>query len=291
MKVVNFKMLACVSLLILTNVAHAIGLGARPSTIEMSVEPGKTYRQNITLANLNYTRPLALTIGLADWDMKANGDIRMSEPLSLESSAASWLRYSPGSITLQPRTNTSLTVEIAVPAKLENNGEHRAALVVSTLLPPESERMKEANGIWKRYQLVVLFYFSPIDGKARVAGKFENVRVEEGRWVVNGNFKNEGDVHARLSGVIKMTDSAGKEWENINTEVVVVNKIEINKQLGGVIPKDLPEGKYKISSTWNNIYDAQNPNITGSSVIKVEDIDFIYKKILPKKIEKVESKK
>ena len=268
--------------------AQAIGLGARPSTIEMSVEPGKTYRQNITIANLNYTRPLALTIGLADWEMQSNGDIKMSEPSSLESSASSWLKYSPGSVTLKSRSNTALTVEIAVPAKLTSNKEHRAALIVSTLLPPENERMKEANGVWRRYQLVILFYFSPIDGKTKVTGTFENVHADGERWVVEGKFKNEGDVHARLSGVIKMTDSAGKEWDNLVTEVVVTDSMNISKSMGGLLPKDLPEGKYKISSVWNNIFDPRTPSVMSVSPIKIEDVDFIYKKLPLKKIDKGE---
>ena len=140
-------------------IAEAFGVGVQPSTVEMTIKPGDRQRQVVTIGNVHKSKTISLTIALADWSLDDNGKLILDAPGENQRSAAEWVRFSPASVTLKPETSQDVTVEISAPYKIESKGDHRFALLATTLLPELNER-GENSGVWNRYQLASLFYLT-----------------------------------------------------------------------------------------------------------------------------------
>jgi len=82
--------------------AMAFGIGLQPTTVEIEVVPGDRNRQIVNIANVHTEQTISMTIGLADWELDENGQIRLAPPGEDTSSAAEWARFSPAFITLKP---------------------------------------------------------------------------------------------------------------------------------------------------------------------------------------------
>ena len=154
-----------VSALAYAPIASAFGVGVQPSTVEMTVKPGDRQRQVITVGNVHKSKTISLTMGLADWSLDKNGKLVLDAPGETERSASDWVRFSPASVTLKPETSQDVTVEIITPFKVENKGDHRFALLATTMLP-ELDARGEASGVWNRYQLASLFYLTLTPSKS-----------------------------------------------------------------------------------------------------------------------------
>lgn len=186
--------------------AAAFGVGVQPSTVEMTVKPGDRQRQVVTIGNVHKSKTISLTMGLADWSLDKDGKLILDAPGETPRSAAEWIRFSPASVTLKPETSQDVTVEISVPYKLEHKGDHRFALLASTMLPELNAR-GETSGVWNRYQLASLFYLtlSPSESLPKVASVVINKADPS---MLTMEITNQGDAHARLQGsaVVKKRD-------------------------------------------------------------------------------------
>lgn len=187
--------------------ANAFGVGVQPSTVEMTVKPGDTQRQVVTIGNVHKTKTISMTMGLADWSLDKSGKLVLNAPGETMRSAADWVRFSPASVTLKPETSQDVTVEISVPYKLEHKGDHRFALLASTMLPEVNAR-GETSGVWNRYQLASLFYLTltPAQSLPEVTSVAVN---KSDPSTLTIEIKNTGDAHARLLGNAFVKDSSG----------------------------------------------------------------------------------
>jgi len=220
------------STLIYAPLASAFGVGVQPSTVEMTIKPGDRQRQVVTIGNVHKSKTISLTIGLADWSLDKNGKLVLDAPGETERSAADWIRFSPASVTLKPETSQDVTVEISAPYKIENKGDHRFALLATTMLPELNER-GETSGVWNRYQLA-----SPS--------------------VVTMEIKNVGDAHARLQGNAYIKNTSGEVVAETPLNAVVLDGGErtYNVKLQNV--SDLEKGSYEIDFDLNNTFAPQN---------------------------------
>ena len=149
------------------------------------------------------------------------------------------MRFSPAFVTLKPGESQQVVVEMAAPVRLDTTGDHRFALLASTLLP---EDRGGQSGVWKRYQIASLFYLT-LDGA-------ESLPVITGAEVRDGEgggsqvilqIVNEGDAHARLGGALDIVDSTGKivATREISNLVVLDNAKRVyNVNLDARIPDD-----------------------------------------------------
>ena len=234
--------------------AMAFGIGLQPTTVEIEVLPGDRNRQVINIANVHTEKTISLTLGLADWGLDPKGQILLSPPGETESSGAEWARFSPAFLTLKPGESEQVIVDIATPTRLARSGDFRFALIASTILPEERSGQ---SGVWKKYQIATLFYLTtgPAESAPLITGG-EVVGNEDGSNSLHLNFQNEGNAHARLEGVIEVTDGLKSETMPISN-LVVLHEAERNY----VTP--LPEGTAddaKIEVKLHNIFAPQTNN-------------------------------
>ena len=268
MRPIRFATLALAStaLLATTQLAGAFGIGIQPSTVEMTVKPGDRQRQVITIGNVHKERTISLTLGLADWSLDEDGQLVLDAPGETERSAADWIRFSPASVTLKPETRQDIVVEISAPFKVEQTGDHRFALLATTLLPELDER-GEISGVWNRYQLASLFYLT--------VGKSESLPViasvaqsSDDPSLITMDIRNEGDAHARLQGEALVRSASGDVLAEAPLNAVVLDGGRRNLPVRVREIADLEPGEYTIDFRLNNSYVPQNKFKTTSVDVK-----------------------
>jgi len=246
------------ALMLTPSVVLAFGIGLTPTTIEMSVKPAQTRRQVIRVVNINQHKSLAMTVGVADWTLDQHGKLRLSPPGSSGESASRWLRFSPASFTLKPGEGKQILVDIAVPAKVPHGGDYKAALLVSTLLPPRDER-KARSGIWNRHQVASLFYFTLPPAKSLPVVEDAMLRPgPAGKKVLRLNIRNDGNAHARIRGRVSVIDSNGKTTlsQEVNGVALAGQRLLLDTAIDTKKLK-LPPGGYRLSLDLNNTHAPQ----------------------------------
>ncbi|MBL4855223.1 MAG: hypothetical protein JKY25_13425 [Robiginitomaculum sp.] len=237
--------------------AYAFGIGVQPSTVEMTVKPGDRHRQIITIGNVHKTKTISMTMGLADWTLNDNGQLALSPPGESERSSADWIRFSPASVTLKPETSMDIIVEISVPYKIKHKGDHRFALLATTLLPETDER-GDVSGVWNRYQLASLFYLTVTPSTSNPV--ISNVAISNtDKKLLTMSIKNDGDAHARLKGTAFVKDKTGKTVAESPMSAVVLDQGTLNYALNLDGLEGLTSGTdYRIEFDMKNTFAPQN---------------------------------
>ncbi len=252
-------------------VANSFGIGVQPSTVEMTIKPGDRQRQIVTVGNVHKTKTISLTMGLADWSLDENGKLILDAPGDTERSAAEWVRFSPASVTLKPETSQDVTVEISAPYKIKNKGDHRFALLATTMLP-ELDARGEVSGVWNRYQLASLFYLTLTPSKSlpEVTSVVLNPKKP---GLVTMQIKNSGDAHARLQGTAYLKDAEGDVVTETPLNAVVLDGGKRTYDIALQDAAELDAGKYTIHFDLNNTFVPQNK--FRAADIPVDPLDYV----------------
>ena len=251
--------------------AFAFGVGVQPSTVEMTIKPGDRQRQVVTIGNVHKSKTISLTMGLADWSLDENGKLILNPPGETDRSAADWVRFSPASVTLKPETSQDVVVEISTPFKIKDKGDHRFALLATTLLP-ELDKRGDVSGVWNRYQLASLFYLTltpssstPIvESAGFVAGDAPSLTFK---------INNDGDAHARLMGTALIKNAAGDLVSETPLSTVVLDNHSRKYDVKIVAPDGLPAGDYSVDIEMTNTFAPQNK--FRSTPVEVAPITFV----------------
>lgn len=252
-------------------IANSFGIGVQPSTVEMTIKPGDRQRQIVTVGNVHKTKTISLTMGLADWSLDEDGKLILDAPGDTDRSAAEWVRFSPASVTLKPETSQDVTVEISAPYKIKNTGDHRFALLATTMLPELDER-GEVSGVWNRYQLASLFYLTLTPSKS--LPEVTSVALNSKKpGLVTMQIKNDGDAHARLQGTAFLKDAAGEVVTETPLNAVILDG---GKRTYDIALKDVAEleaGEYTIDFDLNNTFVPQNK--FRAADVPVDTLDYV----------------
>ena len=202
--------------------ASSFGIGLQPTTVEMSIQPGERQRQVINIGNVHQEDAISLTLGLADWELDENGQIRLAPPGESVSSAADWVRFSPAFVTLNPGETEQVIVDMAAPIRITRQGDYRFALIASTLLPEERSGQ---SGVWKKYQIASLFYLTMGEGESKpVISQAALTQSTEGEQALVFNLENSGNSHARLRGEIEISGDSGESIRAPINNLVVLHE-------------------------------------------------------------------
>ena len=238
-------------------IANAFGVGVQPSTVEMSVKPGDRHRQVVTIGNVHKSKTISMTMGLADWSLDDKGQLVLNPPGETDRSAADWIRFSPASVTLKPETSRDIIVEIDVPFKTDGVGDHRFALLATTLLP-ELDKRGDVSGVWNKYQLASLFYLTLTPSSS--TPEVTSVAINNlDKSLLTMQIKNDGDAHARLKGTAFVKDKKGVVVGETPLSTVVLDRgvRSYNVKLENI--EGLKSGEeYAIDFELHNSYSPQN---------------------------------
>jgi len=228
----SFAARACVVIFALTAVAvpaSSFGIGLQPTTVELAVQPGDRQRQVINIGNVHQEDAISLTLGLADWELDENGQIKLNPPGDTASSAANWVRFSPAFVTLNPGETEQIIVDMSAPIRIDREGDYRFALIASTLLPEERSGQ---SGVWKKYQIASLFYLTMGDGESKPEVTTATLtKSPEGGDALIFELENPGNSHARLRGEIEISGDSGAVIRAPVNNLVVLHEASRTYQL------------------------------------------------------------
>lgn len=233
-------------------VAHGFGVGLQPTTIEMAAEPGTRQRHVINIANVGQGKTVSLTLGLADWTLDRNGQIELAPPGERAESASDWARFSPAFVTLEPGESQQVIVDIIVPAQLERPGDHRFALLASTLLP---DSRAGQSGLWRKFQIASLFYLTAAPAVSSPAVRDARFSLtSQGNQVINLMIENTGNAHARLEGNV-LIEGKGKRVSIPISNLVVLDGTV--REFEAPVTAPLPANP-KVTVSFENIFAPQS---------------------------------
>ncbi|MEM7329262.1 MAG: hypothetical protein AAF437_11015 [Pseudomonadota bacterium] len=202
--------------------ASSFGIGLQPTTVEMSIQPGERQRQVINIGNVHQEDAISLTLGLADWELDENGQIKLNPPGETATSAADWVRFSPAFITLNPGETEQVIVDMSAPIRIDRQGDYRFALIASTLLPEERSGQ---SGVWKKYQIASLFYLTMGNGESKPEITAATLtKSPEGENALVFELENTGNAHSRLRGEIEISGDSGETIRAPINNLVVLHE-------------------------------------------------------------------
>jgi hypothetical protein len=186
-------------------------LSASPSRAQLVLAPG---REKTVVVNVSYNAPAPdalpsrLAAYLGDWTMGEDGSVRFDQPGTRPDSAANWITYSPGEMTLAPGETRPVRVTVAVPATAAP-GEYLACLFVEPR-PEAVRQQRPASAVQVRYRLAASFYVS-VTGATR-KGVLDRVTVTatSGALTIVPRMHNEGTAHVRPTFSVKVFDRGGQ---------------------------------------------------------------------------------
>lgn len=236
----NLARAALVSLLaagLTAPVAQGFEVDLQPTTIEMSADPGQRQRHVIRISNSDSQEPVSMTIGLADWTLDRDGQIKLVPPGERPESGSEWARFTPSFVTLEPGESQNIIVDIITPARLDRTGDYRFALLASAILP---DRQARQSGILRKYQVASLIYLTTPDASSHPAIRDVRLTVgDDGADALNLMLENTGNAHARLNGTVTI-EGRGERVDIPISNLVVLedSEREFEIRLEGRLPAD-----------------------------------------------------
>ena len=190
-------------------------IGLQPASVELEVDPGQPMRQVVTIANLDPAHPVSVSLALADWAYDAEGAPIFTPAGESDASAAGWARYGAPTLSLAPGQSKQVAVSLSTPEQLARTGDHRLALLVSSVL-------KDETGQWQKSQIASLFSLTAGDAISRPKINGSRLTVTaDGEPAIGLELVNTGNAHARLDGVIEVRSGAETVFTKMLRDVIV----------------------------------------------------------------------
>ncbi len=210
------------------------GLEIAPPSIELNVDPGQTVTFAIRLRNI--TKDTLVTKASIDDFVAAGEDGRpklLLDPNAEPSpfSFKPWITSLPG-MTLVPQEAKITKVTMEVPKNASPGGHY--GVIRFSALPPELE----GSGVSLSASLgtlVLVNVSGDVQTKATLADFFVMQNGDKKSLFENGpvtfveRIKNEGNVHFKPTGTLRVTDMFGNE----------VQVLSINEKAGNVLPASI----------------------------------------------------
>jgi P pilus assembly chaperone PapD len=188
--------------------AHAqVSVEATPLRIEITAEPGSSHTQAITLTNPG-TEPVRVKVSIADWHLSRDGAPQFQQPeATREYAAASWVRFAPPELVLEPGKQGTVRFTLTVPVDVKAGG-YRTGLLFEFVPLGETAKIDKGRQIILRSRIASLIYVNI--GQIAAAVELTNLQVKPGpdTQIVAG-LKNTSRRTVRTRGSLMLYDGSG----------------------------------------------------------------------------------
>lgn len=219
-------------------------LSVSPTLIEMSAEPGQSWKSSIKVINSN-PYPLQISVTVADFVPRGEGGegrfIQLAETAT--DTLASWISYETGPTVIPPESAFDLPYTVNIPRDASPGG-HFAAFQVGTV--PQSGTPGES--MLRTSQVVTSLLFLRVAGEVLERGGIREFSTSHSFYQtphidLSVRFENNGNVHIRPQGEIQITNMWGQKR----------GQIPINPQssFGNVLPNSVRSYNVAWKSEWS----------------------------------------
>ncbi|WP_300393488.1 hypothetical protein [Henriciella sp.] len=225
--------------------AFAQTLDIQPTSVEIPAEPGMRHRQVLSITNMSAEETRSLTIGLADWTLTGSGQLSLSPPGEADRSAASWARFTPGFLSLEPGQSGNVILDMIVPAKPDHGGDYLFALMASEVSPGPNGQMRKIEASSLFYLTIAPAVSDPAITDVRMASP-TRLDIE---------VSNAGNAHARLDGEVRIEAASGETTSLPISNLVVLETSDRTFTLP--LAEGVTEGA-RVTVTLDNVFAPQS---------------------------------
>lgn len=192
--------------------SHAeISFSVSPIRIEMTGEPGGSYNDVIEVSNEGKEK-VRIKVAMQDWYLSEEGTPIFQKAGAIPRSCIKWLKINPVDFLLQPGEKKSVRYSVAIPPEIVAGG-YWGAFVFETV--PQVEPGQKTRAVAIKGNIASIVYITA--GKPKGSGELIDMSFVENKdgGKVALRLKNNGTVHFRIKGDVKINDAAGKTVQTI----------------------------------------------------------------------------
>ncbi|HYP27492.1 MAG TPA: hypothetical protein VE262_12310 [Blastocatellia bacterium] len=243
-------------------------IGLAPARFELAMVPGT---ERTVIVNIIYSsasgeaEPCRLVASTGDWSILNGGDVEYYKAGTRPGSAAPWMIYTPGEVTVAPGKVHPIRVTISVP-KDAAPGDHLAALFVESR-PDNIKLDQNRRQVILRFRMAALFYI--MVPQITQKGSLEGLSAEagEGGIIVTPSLRNSGNSHIRPAHAIRVLNGENSVVADMpeSESLPVLGNSELRRPL--LIEKALPPGLYTVQYRVN--FKDGGPIVEGQTELRV----------------------
>lgn len=228
--------------------AAQVSVEVSPLRVELSVTPGATHTQAVTLTNQS-DKPVRIRARVDDWFLTKDGtpQFRAAEP-GTWTSASSWVRLAPPEQVVEPGQQGTVRFTTNVPAGVTEGG-YRSAIIFE-FGPPGADLLGTGRDVVFRSRVVTILYVSVGQPAAKVDLTSLTVRNLPGKPAeILATLQNSSRANVRTKGVVIVYDKAGTVVRQIdipNVPVLPESERELPIPTAGEGEPSLPPGEYRV---------------------------------------------
>jgi P pilus assembly chaperone PapD len=184
-----------------------VSVEATPLRIEIQAEPGSSHTQAITLTNPG-NDPVRVKATIADWHLSRDGSPQFEQPEAARAyAAASWVRFAPPELILDPGKQGTVRFTLTVPAEVKPGG-YRTGLLFEFHPLGEAAKAEQGRQVIFRSRIASLIYVNI--GQTAAAVELTNLQVKAGPDThIVAALKNTSRRTVRTRGSLMLYDGTG----------------------------------------------------------------------------------
>ena len=242
-----FAALVCLGL-VAGPAAAQVSVEVSPLRVELSVAPGATHTQAVTLTNQS-DKPVRIRARVEDWFLTKDGTPQFTPaPPGTWTSASSWVRLAPPEQVIEPGQPGTVRFTTNVPAGATEGG-YRSAIVFE-FGPPGADLLGAGRDVVFRSRVVTVLYVAVGQPAPKVDLTNLTVRSTPGKPAeVLATLQNTSRANVRTKGVVIVYDKAGTVVRQIDIPSVPVlpeSEREVAIPTAGEGEPPLPPGDYRV---------------------------------------------
>jgi hypothetical protein len=218
-----------VALMLMLGIAHAADIGLSPPRLELTVEPGETVTETVTLLT-DAVDDQQIQVELDDFTLDPEGNLTTLPVGSLDSSSAAWITPELTDFVLAGGEGRDFRVSVTVPNDVSLEGTYHA-MVFFTVVPAPTET--SGIGVVTTTRIGLTIYVTVASTEKNTAELVDFFQNDD--KTMTFAIANTGNTIMRLGGQIELRDEAGE-----TKYVVEVPDVPVLRESERDVTLDLP---------------------------------------------------
>ncbi len=217
--------------------AYAADIGISPPRLELTLEPGETVTETITLLT-DAIQEQQIQVLVEDFTLDPKGDLSTLPPGSLEYSASNWFQPELTDFVIAGGEGQQFRLSVTVPDDTSLAGTYQG-MVFFTVVPPPTET--SGIGVVTTARIGLAVYVTIISTEQGGSELVDFFQEEDGSLTFA--VANTGNTVMRLAGRIELRNEAGETKYVLEVPDVPVLR-ESEREVTLELPEDMEPGFY-----------------------------------------------
>ncbi|MBT0653283.1 hypothetical protein [Geomobilimonas luticola] len=221
-----------------------ISFSVSPIRVELSGESGGTHTDALEVRNEGNEK-VRIKVSMQDWYLSEEGTPIFQKGGTQPRSCVGWMKINPVDFLLQAGEKKVVRYSVAIPPGIKEGG-YWGAFIFETV--PQVEPGQKTKAVAIKGNIGSIVYV--VVGKPVPVGDIIDMSYDaggKGRKILT-KIKNNGTVHFRVKGSIKVNDPAGKTVQTVELPDVPV-LADYSRTIPATLDDKLPAGSYTAVAT------------------------------------------